>query len=148
MVAAIEARGRDGLEQLSRLRSLEQADQDESLSRALGRQVADVAPIDVLLGRTSFGTARLWGRAGAVALVNLLLLAEVIARADPPWPLTDFDVHTADCLDKIVNIASPRWVEREIELGGVALRLPILEYDFVALGAARARAWTAVANRP
>ena len=148
MVAAIEARGREGLEQLARFRALAQGDQDTILTQALGHQVAAVSLIDVLLARTSFGTAALWGRSGAVALVNLLLLAEVIRTADPARPLTDFAAHATARLDEIVDIASPRWVEREIDLGTLALRLPILDYDFASLGAARARAWTAAGDLP
>ncbi|MEJ7791986.1 MAG: hypothetical protein WKF65_08460 [Gaiellaceae bacterium] len=144
MVAAIESRAREGLEQLKRLRELDPKRRDAVLSEALGHDVHDVAVIDVLLSRTSFGTSPLWREAGTVALVNLLLLADVAAAVDADKPLAAFDRRAADRLDEVVALAKPDWVEREIDLELAKLRLPILDYDFEALGRARADAWERV----
>ena len=116
------------------------------MSAVLGRAVSDVDIVEVLLSRTSFGTSALWRDAGAVALVNLLLLADVVGAADPRAPLADFAMRAERRLDEIVGVAQPRWVEREIDLKLAELRLPILEYDAAELGRARADAWQGVAT--
>jgi hypothetical protein len=148
MVQAIESRAREGLKQLARFGELEATRRDEVLSDALGHDVRDVAVMDVLLSRTSFGTSALWRDAGAVAFVNLLLLAEIVAGADAKAPLADFDVRASTRLDEIVSLAKPKWVEREIDLDVVKLRLPILEYEFEALARSRADAWQRVGVLP
>jgi hypothetical protein len=148
MVQAIESRAREGLEQLARFRNLEAATQDKILSDALGRDVEDVAVIDVLLSRTSFGTSALWRDAGGVALVNLLLLSEVVAGADTRAPLADFGCRATRRLDQIISYADPKWVEREIDLDLAKIRLPILEYELEELARTRAEAWQRVGALP
>jgi hypothetical protein len=72
MVRQVESRALEGLKQLTRLRDLPAGERDRVLSGAL---------VDVLLSRSSFGTARLWTKAGGVALVNPALLRLVAAEA-------------------------------------------------------------------
>jgi hypothetical protein len=98
--------------------------------------------------RTSFGTSGLWRDAGLVVLVNLLLLAEVVAGADAKAPLADFDIRASTRLDEIVSLAKPKWVEREIDLDLAKVRLPMLDYEFEALGRCRAEAWHRVGTLP
>lgn len=143
MVAAVESRGREGLEQLKRFRELAPERRDEVISTAIGRDVAGVDVVDVLLSRTSFGTSNIWRQAQGVALVNLLLLGELVVR-DPSAPLAEFARRADVRLDEIIALARPEWIEREIDLDLAKLRLPILDYELESLAHARADAWRTV----
>ena len=132
MVRQVESRASEGLEQLERLRALEEAERSRVLSAAIGAEVQGVELVDVLVSRSSFGTARLWSRASGVALLNpalLRLLAAEAKAASASLSLRHLDTHATELLDRFMGEANTRWEHETMMVGQFDIELPMLRFE-------------------
>jgi hypothetical protein len=125
MVRAVETRSREGLEQLRVFRELPQGEKDRVLAKALGREVKDVAVVDVLLTRSGIGSWKVWKElAGAIPANPALIRA---ARRRAPPTLRDLVLSLPDVLDEITSAASDGWVQTPTTLWDVPFEIPLLD---------------------
>lgn len=132
MIRQVESRALEGLEQLQRFRELDDAEQSRILTAALGEEIKDAEVVDVLVSRSSFGTARLWIRAEGVALLNPALLRLVAAErktAARSLSMRDLGGEAAQTLDRFVAEAKTRWENETMVVGKFTIELPMLRFD-------------------
>lgn len=124
MVRAVETRSREGLEQLRVFRELPQEEKDCVLAKALGREVKDVAVVDVLLTRSGIGSWKVWKElAGAIPTNPALIRA---ARRREPSTLRDLVLSLPDVLDEITSAASDGWFQTTTAFWDVPFEIPLL----------------------
>jgi len=143
MVARLEGRVQEGLDQIRRFRALESADVDKIISRALGREVRGACVFDMLLTRSCFGTHRTWETAGDVSLITLPVLSELTRQggSDAVASLADIPARAAQFIDAYVAQANPRWVPSTLVLEGGQVDVPMLHYDNGYVERERQRVW-------
>lgn len=137
MVARLEARVMEGLGQLRRFRGLPAGDRDRIVSDAVGLRVTDPSLHDVVMTRTSFGTAAVWRALDGAVPANPPLLkgaVDALFAEAGEARLTDVVARLAGLLDELVAQAAPRWESHELLLGGagtswLALTVPLLKLD-------------------
>lgn len=116
------------------------------VSAAVGSPVTHASLHDIILTRTSFGTATIWTALGEAVPVNPPLLKGVMDAllGDAREARISELVHRlTSLLDELLAAAAPRWESSELLLGGagphqLALTVPLLKLDSGAIEGARA----------
>jgi hypothetical protein len=129
MVSRITDRTREGLKQIEAFRALSPGEVDRIVAQSLGRPVNDVAIRHALLSRSGFGTAEVWTEAaGDVVFLNLPVVALARERlADAT--VTELIAQSGDVAAEIERQCRPVWTHDQLMVEGVAVGIPILEYD-------------------
>ncbi|NYV75747.1 hypothetical protein [Streptomyces sp. UH6] len=142
MVKRLESRVEEGLEQLRRFRSLDEAGRNDVLSRIFGVTISGVEVHDVLLTRTGFGTSKVWQQLGDIIPANLQLLhgaSEELYGATGVLELPRMANRLGTLLSELLANAKPRWKAGEITLGEsgvegrISITLPLLRLDPAAI---------------
>jgi hypothetical protein len=144
MVQAVESRMFEGIEQLQRFRDLTAKERDDVLSGALGQVVNNVENIDVLLSRSCLGTDRVWSKLDAVVPMNLTVLRSVLKRArleGDTLSLRSFAERSQQETNRLVQLAHPQFVEKELLAGKTTIKLPMLDFDVDRLRDEQIRIW-------
>ncbi len=147
MVARLEARVMEGLGQLQRFRELPADDRDRVVSDAVGLPVTGASLHDVVMTRTSFGTAAVWEALQGTVPANPPLLkgaVDAVLAAAGEARLTHVVARLGALLDELVVDAAPRWESHELLLGGagpsrLSLTVPFLKLDPRVIELARLR---------
>jgi hypothetical protein len=144
MVQAVESRTSEGIEQLKRFRELAPREQDAVLSDALKYDVRNVEIVDVLLSRSCFGTDRVWSAIGTAVPVNLSLLKSIVMKSTGrSIALKGFADTARTELIRIVQLARPQFVDKQLVFEQTSLRLPMLELNMHDLREEQMRIWGA-----
>jgi hypothetical protein len=130
MTRAVEARVREGLEQLERLRDLPSEEIDRIVGSAVGSDVKDVEVLDLLLVRTCLGTHRVWAELGEVAPANLHVLAAAVTRLrERGAGLPALPSEVAAVLDEIVADTTHSWDQEKVNFGAATVEVPLLRMN-------------------
>jgi len=149
MVQAIETRVKEGISQLKGLRALGQEGIDGVLSAALKKELHGVEVIDVLLSRSCLGTDRVWFQLGSIVPVNLTLLAGLANQARKQGESLSLRAFTSSVwqeINRVMQVARPEWVIKELLAGRTMICLPMLNYDVDQVGRERWRMWEGPAS--
>jgi len=134
MLAALDTRVVEGLDQHARFRGLPPDERDAVLSAALGTEVHDPAVVDLIAVRTCVGSATTWRQceeAGVVVLTPALLRLAVLDAAvrGQELDLADLPVVLEAVLQSIETDTSASWRSDTLNFGETTLAVPTLEYD-------------------
>lgn len=139
MTAAVEARAREGLEQLRVLRELPPAGIDEVISGALGRAVTHVEVHDMLLARTCLGTFGVWAELGSVVPSNLHVLNGAVERVlAAGGDLRHLPAGATKVLEDLVRDTVVGWEDTEADFAIARIRMPLLRLRNDRIASARA----------
>lgn len=148
MVERLEGRVTEGLDQLKRFRSLGAEERDRVLSQILERPIVQPQLHELLITRTSFGTARIWLALGPVVPTNPHLLKGAIddlLHGSGGFLLPDLMARLGTLLGELVHKAKPDWQSTPVTFGDtqnesqVEVTLPLLKLNHAVIQGARIR---------
>lgn len=147
MVERLEARVMEGLGQLQRFREVPAGDRDRIVSAAVGSPVIAPSLHDIVMTRTSFGTAAVWTALGEATPANPQLLKgamDALLTDGGEARLSQLVARLGALLDELVIEAAPRWESHELLLGGadgsrLTVAVPLLKLDSSTIERARVR---------
>lgn len=143
MIARLESRIQEGIEQVQSFRALPQERVDTVISEAFGREVSGVKVIDAILARSCFGTYRTWDNAADISFLSLAVLAE-LTREGPMrlQTLAELPARAQEYLEETIAKASPVWTHKPLILGEYVIDLPMLDLDQRFLDGERRKVWS------
>jgi hypothetical protein len=144
MVARLEDRVQEGMEQIRSFRDLPQEQRDSVISHALGRKVAGVKLVDIVLARSCFGSLRVWENSSDILLLSLAILAELTRRvgADHSLNASDIPALIDKYLNGVIAKANPVWSHKPLGIGAYVIDVPMLDFDQPFIDAERRRLWS------
>jgi hypothetical protein len=143
LVQRLEDRLDEGLSQLKRFRLLPEADRDEIISKATGRQVRSAKIVDAVLARSCFGTQSIREKAGAVKMLTLPILAGAASDC-ASVKQAGIEYLLQQCLiltEQLLRDAEPHWDVETLTVDELELKLPLLQFDEAAVARLRLHLW-------
>jgi hypothetical protein len=131
MTRALEARIEEGIVQLDRFRQLDQTVIDSIVGNRFGQAIKNVRIVDVMLTRSSCGTARVWERLSNIVVANVGLLASAFRQAkvqNRPIMLSSFHGAIIGEIARIKQAIKPEWIRGNLSVFGAVISVPILDY--------------------
>lgn len=135
MVAHVESRTLEAVEQIERFLGLGGDKKDEICSSAIGRKLSGVSWSSGILVRTCLGTEKAWiGIKGFVPL-NPILLRAAVKRMSEGGGFTFMNLGEAadEELAHLRSIAVLGWENKSVTLFGEKIELPLLNLDYPAI---------------